>query len=197
MVTMHESDLASLLGKEIQRLEDKYLRCSACPTERHCCHAQGDYTINFTKRELMIVFGNDFDNFSGINCIKEKNGRFQLANASCLRLTESNLCSIHDEKESLGLKTCLEFPFKICPEGFVSKDKIEIEGPLLIVQYRCYAIEGNWTLLVNELVELEKEFDLNIHVIYNEHDNTVGVMLKDFEILRGAGEIGSQHMYTR
>jgi hypothetical protein len=189
-----EIDFLKLKG-EVKRLEELYLECSICPIDRNCCNTHKTYTVDFSEKEAKVIFGAKIDYFLSKNKLTRQNGGFKMSNMMCPLIDENGYCSIHSQKEILGLKTCMNFPIKIEPNGIISEPTY-CNVPLLMVQYRCYAIEKNWELLLKEFLDIERNFGINVYVIYNDIDSLWGVLLSDFELIRKMERIKPQQMYT-
>ena len=182
------------LKKEIKRLEELYLECSICPIERNCCNTYKTYTVDFSEIEAKVIFGEKIDYFLSKNKLARRNGGYKMSNMICPLIDENGYCSLHSQKEILGLKTCMNFPIKIEAQG-ISEPRYR-NVPLMIVQYRCFAIERNWEHLLKEFFEIERKIGISVYIIYNDIDSLWGVLLSDFELIRKVEGIKPQQMYT-
>lgn len=123
------------------------VNCRGCPQDRHCClNISHEFSIKFEGHAAHSIFGREKvkELINQKKLIKADQFRFKLVD-KCPLLTDKNKCSIHSIKEELELN-CSEFPVYYSHIGNKTH---------LVVDYRCYFIEQNWSSLEPLLSRLQ------------------------------------------
>jgi hypothetical protein len=158
---------------EISILKEEYVDCASCPPDRNCCVFSGRY-VQFLEASLAkAAFGEE-----GVERLIEtyglrfdpENKDFIMENMRCPVLSTDNSCRIHEQKEELGLRGCLEFPIYYA-RGFRVPGMRE-PASCIMADYRCSSIEREWHDVEKKLQKIEREMFIPVRIAFYDNANT-------------------------
>lgn len=145
------------LRKRVHGLQERYVDCSTCPPERNCCaNFSVDYGIVFSLYQAYSLFGEKVieEMIREGRMVNTGRNGYRIVEGRCPALDDDNLCKVHSRKKELDLRTCISFPIALILGNVALLEKPSIQGPLLLVDYRCYGVRENWPHLNRELRQM-------------------------------------------
>ena len=149
--------LPNQLINDLNFLKEKYLECSKCSDDKHCCkNLSHSFGIKLESYTATSIFGAKKvkEMISDGKLVKNGDEGFMLVD-KCPLLDSKGMCSIHDQKEELELNWCMEFPI------YVSKIDEEI---FIIADVRCPSVKSYLDKLKKDLEELSHKYSIKIMI---------------------------------
>ena len=149
--------LPNQLIDDLNFLKEKYLECSNCASEKHCCkNLSSSFGIKLESYTANSMFGIDKvkEMISDGRLLKNGDEGFMLVD-KCPLLDSKGMCSIHDQKEKLELNWCMEFP--------VYASKID-EEVFIVADLKCPSVESYLDKLKKELEELSLKYSIKVAI---------------------------------
>lgn len=141
----------------------QYLDCIICPEERHCCtNFSPSFRLHLTEEQIeTLIPPNEVIGLVENGSLIWSEDNYALIRGKCPLLSSSSYCSVHEQKQEFGLEICSRFPI------YISYSMRE-DAQVILVDYRCFSIEHNWTKILKVLKQISREYltGINVRFLY-------------------------------